>query len=176
VSYAAKISPIKRADNPAYGRQVDCLDGKFAYEFKMRVSPAASGQGRFKEELEFARDCRLSPPGYIPVLLVLDSTLSTRLTDLSAEFSNNGGEVYIGNEAWRHIELKAGTVMGKFVEKYVRTPLLVVQRQADYFSPIQLSVTTSGIAVTIGSKGFSIARSSRATDYEGAESSDLMDE
>src|SRR5207245_2002841 len=57
---SAKKSPIKRTDNPKFGRQVDCLDGKHAYEFKMRVTIAASGQGRFKEELDFARDCNQS--------------------------------------------------------------------------------------------------------------------
>jgi hypothetical protein len=79
IPFAAAKSPIKRTDNPRQGRQVDCLDGKLAYEFKMRVTIAASGQGRFQEELAFARDCYHS--GYIPVLLVLDPTPSARSKD-----------------------------------------------------------------------------------------------
>ena len=84
VPYAAKKSPIKRTNDPRKGRQVDCLDSleKLAYEFKMRVTIAASGQGRFQEELDFAQDCHQS--GYSPVLLVLDPTPSTRLDDLKA--------------------------------------------------------------------------------------------
>lgn len=70
IPYAAKKSPIRRVGDPLKGRQVDCLDGKQAYEFKMRVTIAASGQGRFQEELDFAWDC--SHSGFTPILLVLD--------------------------------------------------------------------------------------------------------
>lgn len=61
-----------------------------AYEFKMRVTIAASGQGRFKEELDFARDCHFSQPSFTPILLVLDSTPSSRLDDLAAAYKNTG--------------------------------------------------------------------------------------
>ena len=33
-----------------------------AYEFKLRVTIAASGQGRWKEELDFPSDCNLEFP------------------------------------------------------------------------------------------------------------------
>ncbi len=56
-SYSAKTSPIRRTDDSRKGRQVDCIEGNTAYEFKMRVTIAASGQGRFQEELDFAKDC-----------------------------------------------------------------------------------------------------------------------
>lgn len=176
VPYSAKVSPIKRADKPGFGRQVDCLDGKFAYEFKMRVTAAASGQGRFKEELDFARDCRLSSPGFIPVLLVLDPSSSTRLNDLVAEFSNNGGSAYIGNDAWVHIEQKAGTVMARFVEKYVRTPLLEVQSHFEELSSMNILNSTAQISVQIGDQGFSILRSGHSIDYEEPDTSIAMDE
>lgn len=166
VSYAAKVSPIKRADNPTYGRQVDCLDGRLAYEFKMRVTPAASGQGRFKEELDFARDCYSSESGYTPILLVLDPTASTRLDDLVAEYSKYGGYAFVGNDAWKHIEEKAGRAMGKFVEKYVRTPLREIDRSYGSLPPIQLVASESRIAVHIGTSSFSIARSGRTIEYE----------
>ncbi|MBN9119738.1 MAG: restriction endonuclease [Planctomycetes bacterium] len=114
-SYSHKKSPIKRASDATKGRQVDCVEEKTAYEFKMRVTIAASGQGRFKEELDFAKDCESS--GYTPVLLVLDPTPSVRLDDLSAEYRQYGGTAHIGLDAWKHIEEKAGAVMGRFVEK-----------------------------------------------------------
>jgi hypothetical protein len=52
----------------ADGRQIDCLDvdAKIAYEFKLRVTIAASGQGRFAEELSFPVECRAA--GLTPVL------------------------------------------------------------------------------------------------------------
>ncbi len=125
VSYSARTSPVKRADDPNKGRQVDCIDGKSAYEFKMRVTIAASGQGRFKEELDFARDCYES--GYSPILLVLDPTPSSRLEELSAEYAKYGGIAYVGDDAWNHLATKAGKVMGRFVDKYVRQPLEEVE-------------------------------------------------
>lgn len=156
VPCAAKKSPVKRADEPTKGRQVDCLDGKLAYEFKMRVTIAASGQGRFQEELDFARDCHGS--GFIPILLVLDPTPSTRLDDLAKEYAKYGGTAYIGDDAWKHLEEKAGAVMGKFVEKYVRIPLREVRASYGNLQPLNLSNTGSAIEVRIGAKYFSIAR------------------
>jgi hypothetical protein len=117
----ARNSPIKRANDASRGRQVDCLVGRVAYEFKLRVTIAASGQGRFREELEFARDCRASH--FTPILLVLDPTPNDRLTELVAEFEICGGRAYIGDEAWRHLEDEAGVTMATFVEKYVRGPI-----------------------------------------------------
>jgi len=125
-SYSANTSPIRRANNPKKGRQVDCIVDKNAYEFKLRVTIAASGQGRFAEELEFARDCRSSK--FNPVLLVLDPTPSTRLQDLQSAFERSGGQAYIGNEAWSHLEEEAGPTMATFIEKYVRRPIADVDK------------------------------------------------
>lgn len=167
VSYSAKKSPIRRADKSSNGRQIDCLEGKNAYEFKMRVTIAASGQGRFKEELDFARDCNFS--GYVPILLVLDPTISTRLEELAAEYSKYGGRAFIGNDAWKHIEDKAGAVMGKFVEKYVRIPLKEVDANYKHLLPIRISGIGQEIFVQIGEEGFSIARDNSQIDYEEEE-------
>jgi len=41
VPFSAAASPVKRADTSMRGRQVDCIDGTQAYEFKMRVTLAA---------------------------------------------------------------------------------------------------------------------------------------
>jgi hypothetical protein len=60
----SKNSPVKRLNErgepTGEGRQIDCYDGEsqFAYEFKLRVTIAASGQGRFGEELSFPREAR----------------------------------------------------------------------------------------------------------------------
>lgn len=126
--YGARNSPIKRQSDHNKGRQVDCIVGRDAYEFKLRVTIAASGQGRFKEELDFASDSQAS--GYVPILLVLDPTPSSRLDDLKAAFERYGGCAYIGDEAWQHLEAEAGQVMATFVEKYVRQPIGALDKHA----------------------------------------------
>jgi hypothetical protein len=127
-SYPSSRSPVRRASDDRKGRQVDCIVGKDAYEFKLRVTIAASGQGRFGEEIDFAHDCRNS--GYRPVLLVLDPTPNPRLSDLKAAFERAGGIAFIGDQAWEHLEGEAGQTMATFVERYVRRPIAEVGRHS----------------------------------------------
>lgn len=174
VPYSSKKSPIRRANNPTNGRQVDCLIEKNAYEFKMRVTIAASGQGRFKEELIFAQDCHFS--GFLPILLVLDPTSSTRLDELIAEYSKYGGNAFVGNDAWKHIEDKAGTTMGKFVEKYIRNPLKEVDTSHSGLLPIHLASTKTEITVQIGAQKFLISRDKLQVDYEETNNNDIDQE
>jgi hypothetical protein len=165
VSYAASKSPVRRADDRTKGRQVDCIDGKTAYEFKMRVTIAASGQGRFKEELDFARDCHVS--GFTPVLLVLDPTPSTRLTELTRAYAEYNGRAYIGDDAWRYIEEAAGQVVGQFVERYIRIPLREVDMRYRNLQPIRLEQTATAIEVRIGDARFAIPRLGPQVDLTG---------
>lgn len=123
---SAKEKVVHRSNDPSKGRQVDCwrvgADGQpLAYELKLRVTIAASGQGRFAEELSFAEDCKAS--GVKPVLVVLDPTENNKLTDLQAAYRRVGGECYVGDDAWRHLEDEAGRTMAAFIEKYVRQPV-----------------------------------------------------
>lgn len=106
IACGARNSPIRRSTDPTKGRQVDCIVGKTAYEFKLRVTIAASGQGRFSEELSFAEDCNSS--GFRPILLVLDPTPSDRLDGLIKEYERVGGEAFIGEVAWEHLEEEFG--------------------------------------------------------------------
>jgi hypothetical protein len=126
--YAARNSPVKRVTDSSQGRQVDCIVGEDAYEFKLRVTIAASGQGRFSEELDFAKDCRKS--GFNPILLVLDSTPSVRLDDLRAEYQRFDGNAYVGNEAWQHLEQQGGPTMTTLIERYVRRPIASLNEHA----------------------------------------------
>jgi hypothetical protein len=144
--YSARKSPIKRRLDKSKGRQVDCIVDKFAYEFKLRVTIAASGQGRFGEELVFAEDCRAS--GFKPVLLVLDPTPSHRLTDLTKEFQRVGGEAYIGNAAWEHIEKRSGPTMATFVEKYVRRPITSLDEHSKSLLDLAVQASPNGDQVT----------------------------
>lgn len=118
---AGQKSPVRRRNNHAKARQVDCVLDQFAYEFKLRVTIAASGQGRWGEELAFPLDCVDS--GLIPVLIVLDPTDDPKLTQLSEAFIGAGGQVFTGDAAWAHLEEKAGPTMSLFLETYVRGPL-----------------------------------------------------
>lgn len=125
---------VVRTGDASKGRQVDCWkvqpDGQsLAYEFKLRVTIAASGQGRFAEELQFAEDCANS--GVVPVLVVLDSTPNARLDDLRAQYEAKGGRAFVGEAAWGHLEDEAGQVMARFIEKYVRRPVTAVTAVED---------------------------------------------
>lgn len=117
----AQRSPVKRHRRRTKGRQIDCILEKKAYEFKIRVTIAASGQGRWREELDYPIDCQKS--GFVPVLIVLDSTPNSKLLELVGAFQRRGGEAYLGDDAWRHLESLAGATMALFLEKYVRSPL-----------------------------------------------------
>jgi hypothetical protein len=117
----ARTSPIKRRSDPSKGRQADCIRQRDAYEFKMRVTIAASGQGRWQEELDFPEDCRES--GFTPHLIVFDPTPAPKLEQLAKAFTDAGGEAHIGEGAWRHLEAAAGVTMATFLERYLRAPL-----------------------------------------------------
>jgi hypothetical protein len=131
-SYSASKSPIRRHNEPGRGREVDCIRDSQAYEIKIRLTIAASGQGRWPEELAFPLDCQQS--GYRPVLIVLDATPNVKLGELVAAFQRHGGMAYLGAEAWRYLESLAGPAMAAFLEKYVRRPLENVLQTA----PVEL--------------------------------------
>ena len=93
-----------------------------------------------------------------------------------AEYAKFGGSAYIGNDAWKHVEDRAGLVMGKFVEKYVRVPLREVDRSYNHLLPIHLISTASEITTEIGHQTFTISRARTTMDYEGISEIDLDDE
>jgi len=130
-SVGARNSPVKRVDKEgsqtANGRQIDCYvpSSNIAYEVKLRVTIAASGQGRFGEELSFPFECQAA--GIKPVLLVLDPTPSNRLDELSKKFIDCGGELYQGEDAWLHMEEKSGEVVSVFIEKYIRPAISEIE-------------------------------------------------
>lgn len=140
---SARKSPIRRAGESKKGRQVDCIRKKHAYEIKMRVTIAASGQGRWGEELQFPADCRES--GYIPVLVVFDPTSNPKLTELKKAFRAEKGEVYIGDDAWAHLEGAAGKTMSTFLENYVRVPIQeLLERMPDAGTIPDMTLKMSG--------------------------------
>lgn len=141
-SVAAQNSPVKRinsnGDVTENGRQIDCYveDEKTAYELKLRVTIAASGQGRWGEELSFPVECKQA--GITPVLLVLDPTHSHRLKDLKQAYIDNGGCAYLGDDAWEYMAQAAGDTMGVFVNKYIRPPIENIE-EIDFSFPNEIS-------------------------------------
>lgn len=165
---SAASSPVRRRSGTG-GRQVDCIRGHRAYELKMRVTIAASGQGRWREELEFPLDCVAS--GMTPVLVVLDKTDSPKLKQLVDAFKSASGEAHVGDAAWTHLEEAAGPTMATFLEKYVRTPLeqlLAVAPEGDpaRLSAIRFEMTTTDLAVRINEYEYRIARRPNPPDEE----------
>lgn len=175
VSVSAKRSPIRRQSNPSNGRQVDCIKGDRAYEFKLRVTIAASGQGRWAEELSFPEDCRES--GYVPILVVLDSTPNPKLEELCRAFEAKGGESFIGTPAWEHLNDLAGQTMGKFLESYVHVPMREVIDNAQQTLPsLTIRMEASNIAVNVGDESFTIGKAEGCPSNEISRLPDDVDD
>jgi hypothetical protein len=150
-------SPIRRSRDDRKGRQVDCLLGKSAYEVKIRVTIAASGQGRWREELEFPVDCRES--GYKPILVVLDSTPNPKLSELERAFLGQGGDIYKGAAAWGHLAELAGPTMSLFLEKYVRGPIdRLIQEAPQTLQTLVATMSAGRISISIGDETLRILR------------------
>lgn len=158
VPFGSNTSPIKRKLENGR-RQVDCVreDKRRAYEFKLRVTIAASGQGRWSEELKFPVDARYS--GYEPILIVLDPTQNAKLSELADAFKAEKGKVFVGIGAWNHLEDEAGPVMAMFLERYVRRPLQSLLDEAPKKLPdLLLSLTDHKILIKIGNEDLAIER------------------
>jgi hypothetical protein len=159
----ATNSPVKRLDESGQqttaGRQIDCYLGaeSMAYEFKIRVTIAASGQGRFSEELSFPKECRAA--GITPVLMVLDPTRSTRLDELSTAFRRYDGIVYVGEQAWSHLEERSGTMMSRFIDNYIKPPLKKINEfDTPTLSPIKLIWDGDRVVIQSESRKYEILR------------------
>ena len=157
--YAASKSPVRRSADSTKGRQVDCLLGDKAYEIKLRITVAASGQGRWGQEKEFPVDCQNS--GYTPILLVFDDTQADKLDELSDIFRQCGGSVMTGDAAWAHLEEMAGATISTFLEKYVRGPLedlLNAAPERDSLPDMLVQQANGAIHIRIGEEELVIPR------------------
>lgn len=159
IPVTASKSPIRRTSGSG-GRQVDCLKDNRAYEIKLRMTIAASGQGRWGEEIAFPAE--VAAAGYVPVLVVLDPTNSPKLTELIRAFRASGGEAHVGDDAWRHLKQEAGPEMAEFLERYVRGPLDDIYLALDPHEPLpDLHVVDEGrwVTIKVGSHSAVIHRS-----------------
>ena len=172
-SYSAKKFPVYRGGKPqAGGRQVDCIvdaDGEaLAYEFKIRVTIASSGQGRWKEELIFPNDCKES--GYKPVLMVMDPTQNEKLDQLKRAFIAEGGLVYEGEAVWEHMRQQSGDEIAAFVKKYIREPILEIAVHEERLLDLGLRYRPGSgcdtLEVSIGEQSWVIPRPPRQLAQE----------
>lgn len=162
-SCSARNSPVKRIDDNGNitnnGRQVDCYieDAKEVYELKMRVTIAASGQGRFNEEMTFPEEAQRA--GLTPILVVFDETGSTLLTKLQQQYLSCGGKCFIGKDAWRILRERAGKEMGIFIEKYIYPPIHAMEDILHSEpKPIMLSRTDKQLIIKGGEGEYIIDR------------------
>lgn len=157
VPISASKSPVRRQSDSRKGRQIDCLKNGAAYEIKMRVTIAASGQGRWGEELEFPDDCKAS--GLEPNLVVFDSTDNPKLQELKSRFLKADGKVFIGADAWEHLRQEAGPTMSRFIDLYVRQPIddLLSNRVAS-IPDLYLSMSEQEFVMTIGEEEHIVRR------------------
>lgn len=171
----ASKSPVKRRRDPDKGRQIDCLLGKKAYEFKIRLTIAASGQGRWREELDYPADCRSS--GYTPMLVVLDSTPNPKLDELADAFRVQKGHVFVGQAAWNHLNSLAGSTMSTFLDKYVRVPMDDLIREAVTPLPELLARMEPGrILLEIGGETLTLERNAGSEPDNDASLPDDVDD
>lgn len=147
-----RYSPVKRIDdndNPTNeGRQIDCYieEVREVYELKLRVTIAASGQGRFSEEMSFPYEAHRA--GLIPILIVFDPTPSPLLDRLKAKYVEEGGRYAIGEDAWNMLTNRAGKEMGKYIIKYIKPPISRME-EVRPFIPSNIQLSASGDCLTI---------------------------
>lgn len=159
VPVGSKKSPVKRHMDNKKGRQVDCIrNGNEAYEIKIRVTIAASGQGRWQEELDFPKDCKLS--GFTPILIVFDDTPNEKLPVLMKAFTDQGGKAFVGKAAWDHLNEAAGPTMTRFLEIYVHAPIQAILKEidGDQLPDITLSMGSSALKISVGGTTFESTR------------------
>lgn len=162
-SIGARNSPVKRLDangnQTNKGRQIDCFvpNTNKAFELKLRVTIAASGQGRFGEELSFPIEAMAA--GFTPILLVLDPTPSTRLTELSNKFLECHGEFYQGADAWNYMEHEAGSIISVFIDKYIKPVITNIEDvDIDSIASITLNWAEDQISITSDTEAYTITR------------------
>ena len=159
VPVSATKSPIRRQRDGRKGRQVDCIRAKRAYEIKLRVTIASSGQGRWQEEMDFPADAHAS--GYTPVLILFDPTANEKQEALKEAFLAKGGEVYIGQEAWGHLDAVAGPTMARFIDRYVREPIqaLLGEVPSEGLPEMTLKMSAAEFSIEVAGERWTTPRS-----------------
>lgn len=162
-SVGSSSSVVRRLNDDgeptSQGRQIDCYvrDTGKVYELKMRMTIAASGQGRFGEELSFPREAAAA--GLTPVLIVFDPTPSNRLEELCAAYEKVGGESAVGDDAWALLKSSAEHGMSTFIEKYIEPPINAAKgRVRGVPNSITLQASDYFISISSGDESYQFPR------------------
>lgn len=169
-SFGARNSPVRRLNDPSKGRQIDCVIDDRAYEIKIRVTIAASGQGRWREELTFPAEAKAA--GFVPVLVVLDPTDNPKLAELVSAYRAAGGEHYLGEDAWAHLRATASAEMAIFLDEYIHAPLDAVVDSLSDSEPLpnlQLTDLTTSVRFEVGEDSWSVPRNAQRGVQEADE-------
>ena len=151
-SVSHRYSPVKRIDDNGNvtneGRQIDCYieESREVYELNLRVTIAASGQGRFAEEMSFPYEAKCA--GLKPILIVFDPTPSQLLSRLKDKYVSEGGSYAIGEDAWNKLTGQAGPEMGSFILKYIKPPISKME-QAEINIPSNIHLSACGDSISI---------------------------
>jgi hypothetical protein len=79
--------------------------------------------------------------------------------ELKDAFLGVKGDVYLGDEAWAHLEDAAGPVMAAFLDKYVKLPLADILHSAPIELPTMAMQSSAGeIRLMVGQETLTIQR------------------
>jgi hypothetical protein len=93
------------------------------------------------------------------VLVVLDPTTNPKLQDLISAFERENGDIYVGADAWAHLESAAGKTMALFLDKYVRDPIQWVLKECPELLPdLTLAMSEETFIVSISGEKYSFPR------------------
>jgi hypothetical protein len=95
----------------------------------------------------------------------MDSTTNPKLDALIAAFKSQGGEVYIGEAAWEHLDVAAGQTMSRFINKYVKAPMQdVLSKAMDRPPDFTAQYGDTSIRIIVGEEQLLINRASGNTE------------
>lgn len=101
--------------------------------------------------------------------MVFDSTENDKLSELKSRFEEYGGESYLGTDAWSHLNDRAGSVMGRFVERYLRRPLeavIAAEPNRESMPDLQVRMSDGRISISIDDQAPKVINRPRVTDAD----------
>jgi hypothetical protein len=110
--------------------------------------------------------------------VVLDPTPNPKLEELKEKFIAEGGEVYIGPDAWRHFDSLAGKTMSRFLEFYVHAPIQDLLKQvppeAETLPEMRLKMQGGEFSAVLVGETLTVKR--RPTEEEASDPDELPDD
>ena len=100
-------------------------------------------------------------------LKVADVAFLPMLERLCEAFEAAGGESFVGDSAWEHLNSMAGSTMARFLDLYVHTPMLaVVEDMPQSLPPMTIRMDSGELAIDVGDETFRVSRDQQASRRE----------